>query len=254
MCFCDAERGGYTVLCHTWRVPDTQARGLHRWITIVLLMKDRFMLMTTWPFFVKHVEELSQYLQSEAKKVYEFEQTNENIRSSRLKSGRAPTCAPRSIAQLTGLTDIWNLFHSRFSWILHNAPKTLQEVPIPLNVSKIPKMVESNKSYLDLANKLTAEQFAGLIYSLSIGIQVVLRGDECEGAEYVNLVSNLLPYGKFFLNGASSYISECCLLAVRLQVALPKSSENIYRVEMLPDGWIIKWEGVLPDKSKLDHF
>ncbi|XP_044736334.1 folliculin [Chrysoperla carnea] len=257
MCYCDGDQGGHTVLCYTWRIPDAKARGFDRCLIIVLLMKDRFMLMSVWPFFIKHIEELVKQLQAKAKEVCEIEQSNGNNKGARIQSGCAPSCAPRSLAYLTGLPTIWNLLHTRFSWILHSAPKILREVPPPrYSSSLIDSQANRNSilkdtSFRDLHSKLSDDNFIAVCHCVTTGIQVVFRGDESEGAQYIQLLSVLLPPGKCFTTYSSTYLlpSECSLLAVGFGIALPKTCADVFRIDMLKTEWVVRWDGCVPEKA-----
>lgn len=52
--FGDAIRGH--VLCHTFQIRDSQARGLYRLFSIIILMKDKLFLLNVQPYLSRHLE------------------------------------------------------------------------------------------------------------------------------------------------------------------------------------------------------
>ncbi|XP_063858598.1 uncharacterized protein LOC135099889 isoform X4 [Scylla paramamosain] len=79
--FGDEARGH--VLSYTFFLRDVQARGFHRWYSIMVLMKDKMLLLNSWPFIVKHLKQIINNLQDSASKIYETEESVVNHRALR---------------------------------------------------------------------------------------------------------------------------------------------------------------------------
>ncbi|XP_069189382.1 folliculin isoform X2 [Procambarus clarkii] len=71
------------VLSHTFFLRDVQARGFQRWYSILILMKDKMLLLNSWPFIVRHLRQTIIHLQENASKVYESEETKVSHRALR---------------------------------------------------------------------------------------------------------------------------------------------------------------------------
>jgi len=67
MYFGDDIRGH--VLSYTFYLQDSQARGFHRWFSVIVFMNDRHFLLNSWAFFQEHISKLVSHLQSRAAKV-----------------------------------------------------------------------------------------------------------------------------------------------------------------------------------------
>lgn len=90
------------VLSLMFQVKDTRARGLKRWFSIVVLMKDKMLLLNLTPMLSEHMQKISKELQHLADEVYEKEQSICSQRALRLKTGRNDFGQSRSLIQLTG--------------------------------------------------------------------------------------------------------------------------------------------------------
>ncbi|XP_030840065.1 folliculin [Strongylocentrotus purpuratus] len=117
---------GYT-LSYMFIIKDTQARGLQRGYSIIVVMMDKIYLLNSWPFLVKHMKSLIDELKSKSNKVYEQEQTQRNQRAERLHREflspgdfyRGGVNKPfRALVVLTGDANLFKYLHMRFSWIL----------------------------------------------------------------------------------------------------------------------------------------
>lgn len=60
---------GYT-LSYMFIIKDTQARGLQRGYSIIVVMMDKIYLLNSWPFLVKHMKSLIDELKSKSNKVH----------------------------------------------------------------------------------------------------------------------------------------------------------------------------------------
>ncbi|XP_071489862.1 folliculin-like [Diadema antillarum] len=120
------EDHGYT-LSYMFVIKDTQARGLQRGYSIIVVMMDKIYLLNSWPFLVKHMKALIDELKMKANKVYEQEQAQKNQRAVRLNREflspgdfcRGGVNKPfRALVVLTGEPNLFRFLHMRFSWIL----------------------------------------------------------------------------------------------------------------------------------------
>ncbi|KAG1656402.1 Folliculin [Nymphon striatum] len=66
--FGDDSRGH--VISHTFFLKDSQARGFHRWYSVIVIMMDKIYLLNSWPFLVTHIKKVIDELQAKANKVY----------------------------------------------------------------------------------------------------------------------------------------------------------------------------------------
>lgn len=65
--FGDSARGHF--LSNTFFLKDAQARGFHRWYSVVVFMKDKHLLLNSWSFFEKHINQMVARLQKKADQV-----------------------------------------------------------------------------------------------------------------------------------------------------------------------------------------
>ncbi|XP_071540210.1 folliculin isoform X2 [Panulirus ornatus] len=79
--FGDEARGH--VLSHTFFLRDVQARGFQRWYSVLVLMKDKMLLLNSWPFIVRHLRQNICQLQESASKIYESEESKVSHRALR---------------------------------------------------------------------------------------------------------------------------------------------------------------------------
>ncbi|NP_001161542.1 folliculin-like protein [Saccoglossus kowalevskii] len=126
------------VLSHTFFMKDSQARGLQRWYSVIVVMMDRIYLLNSWPFLVQNIRQLLDELQSKAEKVYKAEQAEVPQRAKRINSefmtpgnfrrqrssGGKPA---RSLVDLTNDRNIFKYLHMSFAWILKACGNRLTE-------------------------------------------------------------------------------------------------------------------------------
>ncbi|BFZ03877.1 hypothetical protein BsWGS_06916 [Bradybaena similaris] len=115
------------VLSYTFYVPDSQARGMHRWYSIIVVMMDKIYLLNSWPFLVPHLRIVIENLQNKAQKVYDQEETKCPQRLYRMGARVEPTNfikqrggnkPARSLQELTGDKNVFQMLHVAFLWIL----------------------------------------------------------------------------------------------------------------------------------------
>ncbi|CAG2059473.1 unnamed protein product [Timema podura] len=116
------------VLSHTFSLKDAQARGFQRWFSIIVLMKDKYFLLNSWPFLVDNITTIITELQERANKAHEEEQLACPQRAFRLLTvtspddsflkKKTPNKSSRPIAQLTADELVFPRLHLWFTWIL----------------------------------------------------------------------------------------------------------------------------------------
>lgn len=110
------------------------------------------------------------------------------------------------------------------------------------------------------AKELLRLEFAAACYCTVTGMQVVLRGPQTKTAGLMRCLSRLLParmHARHVRTNSTRYVpaSECRLLSVLPEVAVPQPQAHIFRVDFVRDVandevCIVKWTGQLPDKRK----
>nr|XP_053637089.1 folliculin-like isoform X2 [Cherax quadricarinatus] len=182
--FGDESRGH--VVSHTFFLRDVQARGFQRWYSILILMKDKMLLLNSWPFIVRHLRQTITHLQENAYKVYQNEESKVSHRSLRsavfmdnFRKQRV-TGQPRSLSELVGEREVWQHLHSSFTWLLKAGGLRLQERLIegpPVNIYIADGSGTGNGlSVRELYNTLGGSIFHRMMHHLLIGRQVILRG------------------------------------------------------------------------------
>nr|CAD7404508.1 unnamed protein product [Timema poppensis] len=116
------------VLSHTFSLKDAQARGFQRWFSIIVLMKDKYFLLNSWPFLVDNITTIITELQERASKAHEEEQSACPQRAFRLLTvnspddsflkKKTPNKSSRPITQLTADELVFPRLHLWFTWIL----------------------------------------------------------------------------------------------------------------------------------------
>ncbi|XP_063243550.1 folliculin [Bacillus rossius redtenbacheri] len=113
---------GY-VLSHTFSLKDAEARGFKRWFSIIMVMKDKYFLLSCWPFLVRNMRDMISELQRIASEVYDEEQSACPQRAMRLSSVPLAEKKPvskflRSFQDLTGDPAVFARLHLWFTWLL----------------------------------------------------------------------------------------------------------------------------------------
>lgn len=60
---------GSSVLSYTFLIRDSLARGFHRWFSIIVLTRDRLLILNMWPFLERNIARFVSELQRAANKV-----------------------------------------------------------------------------------------------------------------------------------------------------------------------------------------
>lgn len=199
------------VLSLMFHLQDTRARGLKRLFSIVVLMKDKMMLLNITPMLSEHMRKVANELQQLADVVYENEQSICSQRALRLNTGRNDYGQSRSLTQLTGDEDIYKKLHSHFTWMLRIGAITYTET---LYTSQAllkkynPQMIkgtifEENACSLkntdecmplrELENLLSNAVFRILLYCTLTGVHVIINSKQLNASKIINTLSILLP-------------------------------------------------------------
>ncbi|KAJ1529241.1 hypothetical protein ONE63_006043 [Megalurothrips usitatus] len=226
---------GCSVLSHTFLIRDSLARGFHRWFSIIVLTKDRLLLLNLWPFLEKNISTFVAELQMSANKVYEAEQVERPQRAIRLNGAYCADKSSRPLSELTGSPKVFAQLHLWFVWLLRNASTRLREtlpsvdLAIPFgsleecedkfifvsarkdanylkthpsadNESSVNCVVESTgpsvSSLSMLRTLLGAVNFASIVFCLLVGRQIVVRGQPASlVASILFTLKTLLPQG-----------------------------------------------------------
>lgn len=84
-------------------------------------------LLNIQPFLSENLTKISTILKNYALATYNTEQSKCSERAQRLTSGQPNTQAQRSLANLTGETNIYAELHTHFTWILWAGARCLTE-------------------------------------------------------------------------------------------------------------------------------
>ncbi|KOB67072.1 Birt-Hogg-Dube-like protein, partial [Operophtera brumata] len=199
------------VLSFTFQLRDTRARGLKRWFSIVVLMKDKTLLLNISPVLSEHMQKISKELQQLADVVYDNEQKICSQRALRLRTGRNDFGQSRSLVQLTGDEDIFKHLHSHFTWMLktgaHTYTETLyssQDLLTKLHSKSIKGSIfeagactvlsEEESMPLRLIESMVSKAvFRVLMYCTLTGVDVLISHSCTDGASIMTGLSRLLP-------------------------------------------------------------
>ncbi|XP_034831279.1 folliculin [Maniola hyperantus] len=199
------------VLSLMFPVKDTRARGLKRLFSVVVLMKDKMLLLNITPVLSEHMQKIAHELQQLADLVYENEQSICSQRALRLKTGRNDFGQSRSLIQLTGDEDIFKKLHSHFTWMLRTGGVTYSETLYTSqdllkkfspttsgtifeeNACTVPD--DMNMSLRELERLLSKDVFRILLYCSLTGIDIVIKSHHTEPSRIINSLSSLIPSG-----------------------------------------------------------
>ncbi|KAK3883195.1 hypothetical protein Pcinc_012469 [Petrolisthes cinctipes] len=234
--FGDEARGH--VLSYTFFLQDVLARGFQRWYSIMVLMKDKMLLLNSWPFIVRHLKQTISHLQESASKIYESEESkvshralrsaimNDNYRRQRVAG------QPRSLSELVGEEQVWSGLHSSFTWLLKAGGLRLQErlvegPPVTQLIMDGSESSGTNLNVRELYNKIGPYTFNRLTHHLLIGRQIIVRGSSANAVStVVQSLQPLIPKHCFkAINFSPHYIdsASCNILGLHSLVKVPLS-------------------------------
>lgn len=252
--FGDEARGH--VLSYTFFLRDVQARGFQRLYSIMVLMKDKMLLLNSWPFIVKHLKQIINNLQDNASKIYETEESKVSHRALRsaavmMDNFRKQRVAgqPRSLCEMVGEDGVWQQLHSSFTWLLKASGLRLQErlvegPPISSFMADCSDEcggVNIQQSY----NILGSTTFHHLVHHLLIGRQVILRGNsDVIISALIKSLQPLLPkhcYRAIYFSPHYIDCASCNVLGLHSLVSIPQNvmaMKNVCVIDLIPKGEI----------------
>ena len=130
------ETNGSNVLSYTFFLDDCEARGLHRWYSIIIMMMDKIFLLNSWPFLVGSLNCLIEELQRRAHNIFLQEQTHSRPRARRLQISMTPdkfrqlrgvNSSARSLISLFSDKQFFQRLHRAFVCLLHAGGHRLRE-------------------------------------------------------------------------------------------------------------------------------
>ncbi|XP_059054037.1 folliculin [Achroia grisella] len=242
------------VLSHMFQVKDTHARGLKRWFSIVVLMKDKMLLLNVMPVLSEHMQKISKELQELAEVVYNDEQKVCSQRALRLKTGRNDFGQSRSLLQLTGEENVFKKLHSHFTWMLKAGALTYSETLFTSDdlLKKLSPRSTTNticedsicntnsEDYITLRaleNLLSKSVFRVLLYCTLTGIHIFIKS---QNSTVINKsLSQLLPITNVIATHIR--ISDNNEQIMNMETAcIVEETEN--------NNFSYKWQGTLPAK------
>lgn len=152
------------VLSYTFYIPDTQARGMHRWYSILVVMMDKIYLLNSWPFLVPHIQIVIQSLQKKAQVVYDAEEAKCPQRPLRMEARvnmfnfikqRGGSKPARSLQEITGDRNVFQMLHVAFLWILKACggritEKLLEGPPTEDTIIDMEKQEETEEGFIKI--------------------------------------------------------------------------------------------------------
>ncbi|CAH0398877.1 unnamed protein product [Chilo suppressalis] len=243
------------VLSLNFQIKDTRARGLKRWFSVVVLMKDKMLLHNITPVLSEHMQKIAKELQELAEIVFDNEQKVCTQRALRLRTGRNDFGQSRSLKQLTGDEDVFIRLHSHFSWMLkaggltysetlHTShdmlkklnPETTKNSIFSANACNVPSDDECIPLRF-LENMLSKSVFQILLYCTLTRINIIVRSDCDQADNIVKAINRLTP-----MNLNSPNVTVC---SDNEQLT---PTDNICIVEGAENNYSCIWTGVLPSK------
>lgn len=275
--FGDEARGH--VLSYTFFLRDVQARGFQRWYSILILMKDKMLLLNSWPFLVRNLRETINHLQEKASKIYSNEESKVSHRALRSAAsmmegvrkqrGQSTAGQPRSLPELVGDEKIWEYLHSSSTWLLKAGGLRLQErlvegPQVSALIAETPG--DEGISIRELSNVMSGPVFHRIAHHLLVGHQVVIRGtDQNVVSRMVQSLKPLLPKQCFKAVSFSEHYIErgtCNALGLPTSAKIPNGAcgnVNVCVVDITPnDGnsWVsaqLVQENVFYSEEQLQH-
>lgn len=233
--FGDEARGH--VLSHTFFLRDVQARGFQRWYSVLVLMKDKMLLLNSWPFIVRHLRQNICQLQESASKIYESEESKVSHRALRsaasmMDNFRKQRVAgqPRSLSELVGEQEVWQHLHTAFTWLLKAGGLRLQERLVEgpsVNVyMSNGSVVNDGVNVRVLYNILGGSIFHRMMHHLLTGRQVIIRGSSTNVISIiVQSLQPLLPNHCYrAINFSTHYVDSksCNILGLHSLAKIPR--------------------------------
>ena len=168
------------VFSYTFKLKDSHGRGLTRFYSIIVVMKDKLFLLNSWPFLVEHIQAIIGQLQKKADTVYSSEASKQppkpHLLSSRtnlhaMRFARGGTDKPaRSLAELTNDKLIFAKLHQAFTKVLRQGGSRLKELlleapPREDSIIDFEKQEETEEGFVKLFTKKVCYHAVFLMFS-----------------------------------------------------------------------------------------
>ncbi|XP_049874253.1 folliculin [Pectinophora gossypiella] len=260
-----SKEGGVVYFSDTWghvlslmfQLADTRARGLKRWFSIIVLMKDKMLLLNITPLLSEHMQKIAKELQSLGEVVFNEEQKVCSQRALRLRTGRNDFGPSRSLLQLTGNEDIFKKLHSHFIWMLKagslNYTETLytsQNLLQKLDPQANKGIFEENACSMSseeecmslraLENLVSKNTFRILLYCTLTGIDIIIKTRQTDSTAILKGLSRLQPVSSFDKCSHMRAMSHNDQVMSCTSVCVLEETEN--------SNFCCQWPGVLPPK------
>lgn len=101
--------------------------------SVTVVMMDKIFLLNSWPFLVKHIELVIDYLKTKSSAVFSDETARCPQRTHRIQMSSAPRQRgyggkpTRSLTELTADAQVFERLHRAFTWILKAGGDRLTE-------------------------------------------------------------------------------------------------------------------------------
>lgn len=269
------------VLSFTFQLCDTRARGLKRWFSILVLMKDKMLLLNITPMLSEHMKNIAAELQKLAVAVFDEEQKICSQRALRLRTGRNDFGQSRSLVQLTGNKEIFKLLHSHFSWILKAGARVFSEnlytsQDLLKKISPIIPILESNSSVIEskakyipmrvLESMLSNNVFRVMLFCTLTGVNIQMQTNFRDPEEILISFRSLLPefdssakhkkpntdpciiseieHGNFISKWMQTLPVNCPTLMKKIEIAIKNEhfNEAVLRQHVL--SLVLQWQGI----------
>ncbi|XP_012283944.1 folliculin isoform X2 [Orussus abietinus] len=267
------------VLSHTFTLKDAQARGLRRWCSFIVFMRDKQFLLNMWPFLVDNLKEVIRELQDYAERKYNAEEAECPQRVVRLSTASGGSGSqsnsnkqPRTLCEITNEKHVFVRIHMWLVWILSAGARHFVEIlPMSLLDEELNNNVDHHIEFAEITGKtptsilrdlrrvLGRDQFRQILYSTLIGVQILVRGPRCQTIESLYGLSSLVPKAcRRVQTQATEYMdpNACNFIGVDTLVAVPLPCANVCRLDVVPaehmpagtKSHIVKWTGNVPAK------
>lgn len=230
--FCEQEN---CVMSVSFSVRDAMSRGFYRWFSVVVTMRDLTLLAASCQFLYKIIDVIISRIQEKALQVYNLERP--------FRFNNPPQS--RSLVDLTRSKHVFAWLHRWFAWLLRVQSRYFHEriLSLPHRQIKMDLNIDVG-DFKSLRSLLTRDIFTHLVLGLIEGKQIIVRGDSPSIVEStVNTLKMILPKSCCkSVSNSDDYIepADCNLLGVTTQVAVPRPSHDILRVDILRGSCVLK--------------
>lgn len=248
------ENNGY-ILSYTFYIKDSQARGLKRWYSIIVVMMDRIHLIQSWPFLVESIEKIIAHLQKSALSIYEADHSCKQTHTSTVtprnfRANRSSKSNARALAELIGDPKLYSYFHAAFVWMMRACKLRWKE-----NISCVSSVLENlsinspeaepNEEFYDrsvypekfnivftslrhMRELLQPPLFRVVAWHLLVGHQVIWHGPRSVVSSAIRVLGSILPGGcANVLEWSDSYVKDVNLLGLSHKATLPKCKNKM---------------------------